>query len=359
MKILVIGPFPEPIFGVSLSNVVLTTGLRTKGFKVKTINTSTSKKINPTSGDWSFSKLVFFKYYLQLFKVINSDVIYCTTGQSFFGILKYAPFVLLARVLNRKTVVHVKGGYLKASYENMNNFKKIVSKRILQLYNKGIVLSESLKPLLEEFLDPEKIFIQHNFIQHSLILSEKEVFKRKDFEGIRIIFLSNLIPEKGIYQLLDALDELNSKGTKFEAKIAGHIPNNQQGIIERMSKIKNLEFIGVVRDNVKADLLSWGNVFCLPTYYSMEGQPISILEAMGFGNVIVTTKHAGIPDICTDKNGLFVEKKDVESLVNQLKNLTNNISWVEETCRFNLIQARKLYSEEAFVNGVIKIMKSK
>ena len=117
MKILVIGPFPEPIFGVSLSNVVLTTGLRTKGFKVKTINTSTSKKINPTSGDWSFSKLVFFKYYLQLFKVINSDVIYCTTGQSFFGILKYAPFVLLARVLNRKTVVHVKGGYLKASYE--------------------------------------------------------------------------------------------------------------------------------------------------------------------------------------------------------------------------------------------------
>ena len=359
MKILVIGPFPEPIFGVSLSNVVLTTGLRTKGFKVKTINTSTSKKINPTSGDWSFSKLVFFKYYLQLFKVINSDVIYCTTGQSFFGILKYAPFVLLARVLNRKTVVHVKGGYLKASYENMNNFKKIVSKRVLQLYNKGIVLSESLKPLLEEFLDPEKIFIQHNFIQHSLILSEKEVFKRKDFEGIRIIFLSNLIPEKGIYQLLDALDELNSKGTKFEAKIAGHIPNNQQGIIERMSKIKNLEFIGVVRDNAKADLLSWGNVFCLPTYYSMEGQPISILEAMGFGNVIVTTKHAGIPDICTDKNGLFVEKKDVESLVNQLKNLTNNISWVEETCRFNLIQARKLYSEEAFVNGVIKIMKSK
>ena len=355
MKILVIGPFPEPIFGVSLSNVVLTTGLRTKGFKVKTINTSTSKKINPTSGDWSFSKLVFFKYYLQLFKVINSDVIYCTTGQSFFGILKYAPFVLLARVLNRKTVVHVKGGYLKASYENMNNFKKIVSKRVLQLYNKGIVLSESLKPLLEEFLDPEKIFIQHNFIQHSLILSEKEVFKRKDFEGIRIIFLSNLIPEKGIYQLLDALDELNSKGTKFEAKIAGHIPNNQQGIIERMSKIKNLEFIGVVRDNVKADLLSWGNVFCLPTYYSMEGQPISILEAMGFGNVIVTTKHAGIPDICTNKNGLFVEKKDVESLVNQLKNLTNNISWVEETCRFNLIQA----SEEAFVNGVIKIMKSK
>ena len=51
MKILVIGPFPEPIFGVSLSNVVLTTGLRTKGFKVKTINTSTSKNPYTVSAD--------------------------------------------------------------------------------------------------------------------------------------------------------------------------------------------------------------------------------------------------------------------------------------------------------------------
>ena len=359
MKILVIGPFPEPIFGVSLSNMVLTKGLIAKGFEVRTINTSTSTTISSSHGDWSFKKLSFLKYYLQLFKVISSDVIYCTTGQTFFGILKYAPFLLLAKVLNRKTIVHVKGGYLKISYENMNNLKKTISKRVLKLYKKGIVLSESLKPLLEEFLGPEKIFIQHNFIQQSLILSEKEVFKRKDFEGIRIVFLSNLIPEKGIYQLLDALDELNSNGIEFEAKIAGHIPNNQQGIIERMYKIKNLEFIGVVRDSAKADLLSWGNVFCLPTYYSMEGQPISILEAMGFGNVIVTTKHAGIPDVCTDKNGLFVEKRDVESLINELNYLTKNTVWVEETCRFNLIQARKLYSEEAFVNGVIKIMKSK
>jgi hypothetical protein len=41
----------------------------------------------------------------------------------------------------------------------------------------------------------------------------------------------------------------------------------------------------------------------------MEGQPISILEAMGLGNVIVTTKHAGIPDVCGNKNAVFVDKK--------------------------------------------------
>ncbi|MDG1014227.1 MAG: glycosyltransferase family 4 protein [Flavobacteriaceae bacterium] len=359
MQVLVIGPFPEPIFGVSLSNMVLTNGLIRKGVKVKTINTSSSKAINSIQGEWNFKKLSFIKHYLQLYKVLTSDVIYCTTGQTFLGILKYAPFVLLAKILNRKSIVHVKGGYLKSSYENMSYLKKIISKFILQLYSKGIVLSDSLRPLLDEFLDSENIFIQHNFIQQSLILPEKEVFKRKRFDSLKVIFLSNLIPEKGIYQFLDSLEYLNSKGTKFEAKIAGHIPNNHESLKQRMHKIKNLEFIGVVQGNSKADLLSWGNIFCLPTYYSMEGQPISILEAMGFGNLIVTTKHAGIPDVCNKKNGSFVEKGNVQSLVNELNYLTNNMSWVKETCRFNLTQARKLYSEEAFVNGILQIIKTK
>ena len=129
----------------------------------------------------------------------------------------------------------------------------------------------------------------------SLIISEDEVFKQKDLKAIRVIFLSNLIPEKGIYQLLEALDVLNSNNIPFQAKVAGHIPNGHQELIEKMNNIKNLEYVGIVKDRAKIDLLSWGNVFCLPTYYSMEGQPISILEAMGFGNVIITTKHAGIP----------------------------------------------------------------
>ena len=197
MQILVIGPFPEPIFGVSLSNMVLTNGLIKKGLKVKTINTSSSNTFDSVQGEWNFRKLSFLKHYLQLYKVLTSDVIYCTTGQTFFGILKYAPFVLLAKVLNRKSIVHVKGGYLKASYENMSYLKKKISKVILQLYSKGIVLSNSLKPLLEEFLDSKNIFVQHNFIQHSLIIPEKEVFKLKSFDSVKIIYLSNLIPEKG------------------------------------------------------------------------------------------------------------------------------------------------------------------
>ena len=237
----------------------------------------------------------------------------------------------------------------------MSAFKKRISKFILSSYSGGIVLSKSLRNLLEGFLPDNKIFIQHNFIQDSLIIPKEQVLKIKKLDKLRIIYLSNLMKEKGIVELLDALETLNKSKIPFKAKIAGHIPKDGQDLIDKMDNIENLEYIGVVQKEAKTELLSWGNVFCLPTYYSMEGQPISIIEAMGFGNVILTTKHAGIPDICSEKNGVFVTKRDTLSVLNQLEYLSNNLTWVKETGVYNMNQAQELYTEEAFVQGILRI----
>lgn len=357
MKVLILGPFPPPVYGVSLSNFVLNNGLLKRGIKVSIINTAGGKKIDSEVGAWDVQKLSFIKSYLGLFKIFNVDVVYCTSGQTFFGIVKYAPFIILARIFKKKTIIHVKGGYLKQSYDEMNKFKKIITKKVLSNYSSGIVLSKSLKYLLENFLPDEKIFIQHNFIQDSLIVSEDVILKVKEHHELRIIFLSNLMKEKGIEELLAALKSLNDSSVLFKAKIAGNIPKNDSDLLQTMTQMKNVEYVGVVENEAKTELLSWGNVFCLPTYYSMEGQPISILEAMGFGNVILTTKHAGIPDVCTKENGVFVEKENVSSIVTELEYLSNNLLWVKETGVFNMRQARKLYTEDAFVDGIVKIMK--
>ena len=218
-------------------------------------------------------------------------------------------------------------------------------------------MSKSLRVLLEGFLPDNKIFIQHNFIQDALIIPQEQILQHKKLDKLRIIYLSNLMKEKGIVELLQALEELNKNKIPFEAKIAGHIPKDGQDLLNKMNKIENLEYVGVVQKEEKTELLCWGNVFSLPTYYSMEGQPISIIESMGFGNVILTTKHAGIPDICSDKNGVFVEKRDTLSIFTQLKYLSNNLSWVQETGVYNMKQAQELYTEEAFVQGILTIFR--
>jgi len=358
MKILLLGPFPPPVYGVSLSNFVLKNGLLKRGYKVKVVNTAGGKKIDSEVGAWDIRKLSFISSYLELFKVFSTDVVYCTSGQTFFGIVKYAPFVMFSKILGKKTVIHVKGGHLKDSFDKMNAFKKGIAKYVLSSYDGGIVLSKSLKYLLESFLPESKIFIQHNFIQDSLIISEEDILIQKKYDELQIIYLSNLMKEKGIDELLTGLEVLNKNNIDFKAKIAGHIPKDGQDILKRMEQMKNVEYIGVVQKEAKTELLSWGNVFCLPTYYSMEGQPISLIEAMGFGNVVLTTKHAGIPDICTEQNGVFVAKRDSSSIVTQLEYLSNDLPWVKKTGIHNMEQARKLYTEDAFVNGLLKIMKN-
>ena len=176
-----IGPFPEPLFGVSLSNLVLEKGIKSRGIKVLRIDASSGSNVQSAQGSWNFKKLSFLKNYFSLYKVFVVDIIYCTIGQTFFGVLKYAPFVLFAKVLGKTSVVHVKGGYLKDSYDQMGLLKKIIIKAILKAFSKGIVLSKSLKPLLEPFLEESKIFVQHNFVQESLIIPQNKVLKKRIF----------------------------------------------------------------------------------------------------------------------------------------------------------------------------------
>ncbi|MFN9913044.1 MAG: glycosyltransferase family 4 protein, partial [Pirellulaceae bacterium] len=68
---------------------------------------------------------------------------------------------------------------------------------------------------------------------------------------------------------------------------------------------------GVVQGSEKLELLKASQVFILPTNYRKEGQPISIIEAMGSGMAIFTTHHAGIPDLVHDgENGVIASQED-------------------------------------------------
>lgn len=73
-----------------------------------------------------------------------------------------------------------------------------------------------------------------------------------------------------------------------------------------------MTYHGIVGGDKKRELLRMCDIFCLLTSYPNEGQPISILEAMGNGMVIVTADHAGIPDLVTDGvNGIVVKKETI------------------------------------------------
>lgn len=359
MKILIIGPFPKPINGCSLANQVLLKQLELKKeISVAIINTSSKNISSENVGRFSFGKVFsFLKVYKKTGKISKSDIVYTTPGQTFFGIVKYMPFYIYCLLTSRPYIIHIHGNHLGNEYKSLKGLKKRAFAFFIRRASAGIVLSESLKTNFDGLLNPKKVFIVENFAQDDL-LQKTGTAKPKD--KLRLLYLSNLMEEKGIVDFLDSLILLKNAGIVLEADIAGKIEDESETIIN--TKFRELQgfinYHGVVSGQSKTDLLEKSNVFVLPTYYRMEGQPISLIEAMAAGNIIVTTKFSGIPDIISTENGFFVPSKSPECLFNTLLEINEKLAeWVDKYSRVNTEYVRSYFTEAQFADKVFKVIK--
>ena len=351
-KIVVIGPFPNPVHGCSLANEVLVRGLIKRGISCHVINMATD--FSEQIGSFSIKKVLnALKKYLSVFKVVQCKVVYLTPGQSYFGVLKYAPFIIVAYLARKQIIFHVHGNHLCKEYKLVKPYKKRIMNFIISLSTKGIVLSPSLRVNLSPFLPEDKIFSVFNFAENYLYDSSL----KKSFNNLNVVYLSNLMTEKGILDLLDALKQLKDKDVMFEAKIAGAIAKETTTLV--LEKIECLgervNYLGTIYGKNKKELLQWGNVFVFPTYYPSEGQPISLIEAMATGNAIVTTKHAGIPDILTEQNAFFVDAKSPTQIADTLAIFYINNQKFREKSQFNIYDSIK-YSEDSYVNNILRVI---
>ena len=333
-KVLIIGPFPDPISGVSIANKVVKELLSADSdFLVETINTS-YPSFDEQIGKFSIKKFLFYlSLNLSFFKIFKNNIVYITPGQTFFGVLKYSLFISITSLLKKELIIHVHGNYLGKEYQSLKGFKRVLFYFLVSRFTKGIVLSNSLKHNLTPFLEDKNIFSLPNFAQDYLYKEDKKFVK----DELRIFYLSNLMKEKGIFCLLNALKNLEKNNIIYKAKIAGNIDQKySKEILNLFTELKNTEYIGIVNGDDKKNLLEWGNVFVLPTFYKMEGQPISILEAMATTNLVVTTNHAGISDVFQDKiNGYFVEKNNENSIQKILSYLAANKSELKKIAEYN------------------------
>ena len=358
MKILMIGPFPEPIDGCSLANSIFYQNVKKRNLQVQKIDTNTDIVSSKQGDTFSVQKAVsFLSKYLYCYKILSADIIYFTPGQTFFGVMKYSPFLWLCQMFQKPYIIHVHGNYLGNEYQRLIGFKKKLFKQLLSKAAAGIILSRSLKNNFYNLLPESKIFIVENFASNDIY----SVQKKKKTDKLRILYLSNLIAEKGILYLLKALVILNQTNIDFYAVLAGIIDAKIEAEVnELLKELKGkVVYKGVLGGDNKLRELWNANVFVLPTFYPMEGQPISLLEGIATGNVIITTKHAGIPDIVNETNGFFVEKQSADSLASCLQNVSNNLpSYVNRFSKQNSNYAASHFTEKKFTERILMVLTS-
>ncbi|MDF9799717.1 glycosyltransferase involved in cell wall biosynthesis [Catalinimonas alkaloidigena] len=331
--------------------------MNTKNYQHEIIDTSGYKLVKGSHGSFSTTKVLsFLNKYWHIYKIRKYDVIYITIAQTFLGVLKYTPFIIMAQLLRKPYVFHLHGNYLYKTIALASAWQKVILKKLISPSSGAIVLSDSLKKNFTPFVLSRNIHSVQNFALPELY---NITFEKKKFDKLRLVYLSNLMKEKGILEFLEALHHLQREGIDFEAKVAGRFEEESRKQVEnKMNKLDphSFSYLGVVQGEEKYKLLLEANVFVLPTYYKIEGQPISILEAMASGNIIVTTRQGGIPDVVSEKNGFFVKKRDPVCLSETLKRITANLPSLVEMSKWNSAYASKTFTVDNFGENIIKIL---
>ncbi|MCW2738298.1 glycosyltransferase [Nocardioides sp.] len=129
-------------------------------------------------------------------------------------------------------------------------------------------------------------------------------------------FVGRVRRDKGVIELLEALELLTQRGCAFEARIFGKI--EEPDLAPRIAVTPRTSYMSFASDmpEVMMDL----DVLCLPSW--REGFPNVVLEAGAAGRPVVTTTATGAIDSVVDGvTGLLVPPRDSYALADALERL--------------------------------------
>ncbi|MBC7407475.1 MAG: glycosyltransferase [Arcicella sp.] len=334
-SILLIGILPPPINGQAIAFQVLVDELNVE------VLTLSGKRNAILSKMFIYIGLLF----RLIFKLIlRKYVVYHAVSQSKGGFMRDFPIVFLSKILGSKIIIHIHGGNYDGFYKAQKPFYQRQILQMLKQTDSIIVLSENMKKMFD--FEPQ-LFPKLKVVKNGLpwnIESDGLKIKKLPFNNnlpIKIIFLSNLIESKGYLDVLEATSILvNEYRYNIKTDFCGefiHYHDAQRFATLSEAKHYFYEFIaknklethvnyhGIVEVEKKKNLLREAHFFVLPTNYINEGQPISIIEAMAYGCVIITTDYRGISDMINSCNsGVYVRFNNPKDIATEIHNLIQN-----------------------------------
>jgi glycosyltransferase involved in cell wall biosynthesis len=142
-----------------------------------------------------------------------------------------------------------------------------------------------------------------------------------------VLFLGRLTALKGAPDLVKAFALVRQQQPSAQLLMAG--PGDQPGLLALMLELglppDSVRFLGWIDGDAKQRALSEAGLFVLPS--QAEGLPISILEAMASGLVVVATRVGGIPELIEDgRTGLLVAAGDKQALAEAMLAVMQHVS---------------------------------
>lgn len=304
-------------------------------------------------------KAIFFLIaYVKIFFYIlikRPDIIHI--HMSYKGSFTRAYFIKnLSSFFKVKSVIHLHGSEFKKWYEQECNIKKKEKvKRFLRECDAIIVLGKEWKKRILEIEPLSKVIVINNTVK---IPNEKSQYNNKKFN---VLFLGVLIKRKGVYELIQAINELNKKINLDNVKffIAGNgIEEETLKLETKKNKIdKYIDFMGWINEEKKKELLKKSQLLVLPSYN--EGLPMAILEAISYGIPVVATNVGDVSEAVENgKNGYLIEIGNVKQLTETMHKMikTSKEEW-EKFSNYSRNLAIHKFSDNKYFRNIERLYK--
>ena len=179
-----------------------------------------------------------------------------------------------------------------------------------------IVLSEGVQKYFLDTYGRQTRFIPNGVNRPKIIPANLITKKYNLTKDSYILFLGRLVPEKGIRYLIEAFKQVK---TDKKLVIAGGSSDTDEFTNELKELAKDDEriiFTGFVQGQELEELYSNSYIYTLPS--DLEGMPLSLLEAMSYGNCCLVSDIAECAEVVEDKALLF-QKSNIEDLKDTLQ----------------------------------------
>ena len=362
-KILFILHLPPPVHGAAMmGKYIHDSKLVNEKFDCHFINLSTAKDLADI-GKVGMKKLLHFAELLRkthkAVKQLKPQLVYVTPNACGGAFYKDFIVVEMLKHMGSKVVVH----YHNKGVATRQN-RKFDNMLYHKFFNgiKVILLAKNLYADIRKYVRRDDVVICNNGIPD--IKSEDRSETKNSSNTLRLLYLSNMMEEKGVLVLLEACRILKGKGLDFTCRFVGGWKDITEdtfyekvltlGLTVSTPNHKNNEAtiiaLGPKYGNDKAKCFNQSDVFVFPTFYHNECFPLVLLEAMQYGLACMSTSEAGIPDIIDNgKTGLIVPKKDSIALAESIEKLIND----RMLCLQMGLAGRKKY-EESFTLDVFE-----
>lgn len=215
-----------------------------------------------------------------------------------------------------------------------------------------IVLSDGVKKYFKETYNRDTHFIPNGITQPDIFASKIISSKYNLNKDSYFLFLGRIVPEKGIHYLIDAYSEVKTDKKLVIAGGASDTDSYYEELRKKASNNENIIFTGFVQGQELEELYSNAYVYVLPS--DLEGMPLSLLEAMSYGNCCLTSDIEECSDVMEDC-GVTFKQSSVEDLANKLQYLSDSEKVVQKLKLESSPFIIKKYNWDDIVNKTLEL----